>query len=380
MNWFRVAVKAVYVVILFANNVALLGQQTFTIELSISKNINPEQLMISLDDGKQQKEILPAFTSNEMTIYGESYAIYPSIQISFPINTDTLLYFQNLCFITDSVAKISLHMDSLSKEVRSKTSNVLSFDKEQKCYKGFYAKAEKEFLEYYQSNINRIAEDDSINREAFAKADMILERKTEYVKQSAGTYFDFWVFSREIVYNNLISSDSLLHLYYSKFPKKFRDSYEGKRAVRIIKGRNIKKGQRAINFEARDIYGQIHRLSDFKGKFLLINFWASWCGPCIEELPTINKIHEQFDQQKLEILFFTCDTDEKKFQGAVQKYGIDWGDHFYASPELVEDFGAQALPKLYLIDPEGLFLYTRDEENDGKELKKLREILNNKIE
>lgn len=106
-------------------------------------------------------------------------------------------------------------------------------------------------------------------------------------------------------------------------------------------------------------------LSSLKGKVILLDFWASWCAPCIEEQPELLKLYTQLDEEvksgKFEIVGFSLDKSKENWQKIVTRFQIPWvqiGDlKFWKSP-VAKDFGVSELPYNLIIDEEGKVLKT----------------------
>ncbi|WP_373512658.1 TlpA disulfide reductase family protein, partial [Persicitalea sp.] len=125
-----------------------------------------------------------------------------------------------------------------------------------------------------------------------------------------------------------------------------------------------------------DTTGMAFSLSDYRGKYVLLNFWASWCGPCVAEMPTVLKLRKNFSEEKLAMVFITSDTDTLDFRGAVKKYNIQ-GRHAFLTQKMMRQYSIQAVPVLYVIDPEGRVIYSLYEEQDN--LKSLNKVLADRL-
>lgn len=145
----------------------------------------------------------------------------------------------------------------------------------------------------------------------------------------------------------------------------------------VEKMKNIKIGGMAPNFTGDSPDGRKISLSDFKGKYLLVDFWASWCVPCRKENPNVVRLYEKFKSKNFEILSVSLDDDGTKWKNAIMADGLKW-QHVSDLKGWESDFATlysiEEIPQTYLLDKEGKIL-ARNLRGDALE-KKLDEILN----
>lgn len=117
----------------------------------------------------------------------------------------------------------------------------------------------------------------------------------------------------------------------------------------------------APDFELTDQYGNTHTLADYRGKVIFLNFWATWCGPCREEMPAIERLYEQYrDQEDAEVVILAVafpgigdELDEQGIADFLEENGYEYPVLMDASGQLMEDYWIQAYPTTYMIDRDG---------------------------
>jgi peroxiredoxin len=134
--------------------------------------------------------------------------------------------------------------------------------------------------------------------------------------------------------------------------------------------------QPAPAFTLPDLAGQPLSLSSFKGRYVLVDFWASWCGPCRKENPNVVRAYQQFKNKNFTILGVSLDKEKGPWQKAIAADGLTWAhvsDLKFWESEVVPKYNIQGIPYNVLVDPNGVVIA---ENLRGEELeKKLGEVL-----
>jgi len=101
----------------------------------------------------------------------------------------------------------------------------------------------------------------------------------------------------------------------------------GGQQAKATKNSAYTAGMEAPEITMNDLNGKERKLSDLRGKIVLIDFWASWCGPCRRENPNVVKEYNNFHDDGFEIFSVSLDSDAAKWAAAVEKDGLIWDDH-----------------------------------------------------
>ena len=124
----------------------------------------------------------------------------------------------------------------------------------------------------------------------------------------------------------------------------------------IDQNRAFSVGGQAPDFTQQSPDGEDINLSDFKGKLLLVDFWASWCGPCRKENPNVVAMYEKYKDKGFEILGVSLDKNKERWIGAIEKDGLTWpqvSDLKGWSNKVAQLYGVRSIPHTILLDEEG---------------------------
>lgn len=164
---------------------------------------------------------------------------------------------------------------------------------------------------------------------------------------------------------------------YANFSIELKNTFFGKKiADFLLHNKDLKVGDHYANFEQQSASGKLVKLSDYTGKLTLLEFWASWCGPCRKDNPGLIKTYNQFKNKGFKILSVSADDKKADWLKAIEKDGLPWpqvcdlkGDQ----NDIILMYGVNKFPSNFLIDEKGIIIA---QDLRGEDLnKKLAELL-----
>ena len=161
------------------------------------------------------------------------------------------------------------------------------------------------------------------------------------------------------VFDNEQKGDQLLEQLKKDFP----DSKPVAMLKKQEEARKIQstlvEGAKFPDFDEKDVNGKPFNLAAYKGKVVLIDFWATWCGPCVGELPNVLKAYEKHHAKGFEIVGISLDSDKAKLDKFTKDKNMPWQQYFDGkgwSNKLSTKYGVNSIPATYLLDGQGTII------------------------
>ncbi len=354
---------------------AVKGQGVFKISLILPEELEIDKLNVFYDNGISEDKLKVSRKNGPLFLTGKYFSKYVFLKLVYPDTRKEGNKFIGTFFANDKPGVIRIvKSDSINPFQYYKLKNVLAPNELGKSrFDDFIKKEHVDFVNFIQKYTGQM--NDSLASIAFEKSDKLMNKKTEFVIKNNSNYYSFWVYRREVVYNHMITPDSLTKIF-NTFTESLKSSREGKEVKKIIAGLDLRKNQFIDNVRIKDINGDFIKIINNEKKYVLLNFWASWCAPCLKEISLVLDMKKKYSDY-IDVVFVSADEDRLDFEKAVKKFNIT-GRHAFINDDLMKAFGAQVIPKVYLIKSDGLVLYNRNEEKDFK-LEYLEKLIEKEI-
>ncbi len=134
------------------------------------------------------------------------------------------------------------------------------------------------------------------------------------------------------------------------------------------------EGKAAPDFALKSSTGENLRLSEFRGDVVMINFWATWCGPCRQEMPLLDELYARYERVGFNLLGVNIDDDSRRAMQMIEELGVDFPVLFDARKEVSKLYEVDAMPVTVLVDREGNVRYVHHGYKPGYEEKYLDQI------
>ena len=133
---------------------------------------------------------------------------------------------------------------------------------------------------------------------------------------------------------------------------------------------SVSSGEDAPSIQGTLLNGESFDLKDLRGKYVLVDFWGSWCGPCLKELPQVIDLYKKYkdaefkDANGLVLLNVAIEREEKRWKNAINRIGMPWKYHLvdlttsfkFINAPIAQEFGVKQVPSKFLLDEHGVII------------------------
>lgn len=197
-----------------------------------------------------------------------------------------------------------------------------------------------------------------------------IEAKLDFVKKNVSNPYAIDLFSFFVIGTaSNLNHDKIYQFYINHLKNKIEDPkirqlVESK--IEVLK-QSLEEGNTAPVFSAVSVQNELINSKILLGKNIILTFWATWCNPCITELPYLKEIHQQYKKDNLVIVAVSLDTDSLKMANMICEKEMNWVQIFN-NRSIIESYRINPIPATFLIDEKGVIIYNsinrREESGD----------------
>jgi peroxiredoxin len=255
-------------------------------------------------------------------------------------------------FIEQGVTVVNGHRDSLDYVTITGTKSNEEYTAYKKIEDGIYKQIRLLQSKLKQAGDNK-AEATRLSNKMSAWRDSIRVGRINYISSNPGSPSS--AIYLYVLQDNL-SAEQLEKLYTDLSPAVKGISFVRMIPEKIRAKKRAAVGMPAPEFAAMDITGKKFNLSDYRGKYVLLEFWASWCVPCRAENPDLLKAYKKYQDKGFVVVGISLDDKKDKWEKAIEEDQLPWihtSDLNAFENKLAKLYGVQPIPDNFLIDPQG---------------------------
>ena len=204
-----------------------------------------------------------------------------------------------------------------------------------------------------------------------------------FIKNNPDAYLSVLLLENFLMRQYLSAEE--IKVYFTKIDKSLLNTKSAKNIKKVLDAikddpaAKVEVGSKAPDFSAKNPEGKVISLQDVLGKVTIIDFWASWCGPCRGENPNVVALYKEMHAKGLNIIGVSLDKDAAKWKEAIAKDGLVWPQisnlKFWDEP-IAKQFNIESIPATFILDAKGVIV-ARDLRGDALKAK-VTELLNAK--
>lgn len=351
------------------------SQKQFHATIVFDSSIDTRNILLQYYNGKNTIDITDTFVNHTIIVKGNFFSEKLPLTILQKENQQTT--HQETIFLTTQPAHIHIrkseaHSTPIWAYPKLVNAQPVLDTNYNPLYKGLleFRKAEATAVaELWEKNGDKVMTNDSLDKLHTKLFKALNRRITLYLKAHAQDYFSFWYFKEQIIspaisfirkdsrYFNELTAD-----FKNTFPARFTQSIEGENLLKelsLYTNPPLKEGDTIPAFAIKGINGALVNSRSHKSRFMLIDFWQTWCGPCLQEIPLIIELKEKYSSDTLEVVSITTEPNYEKMTSFIKKYKMDWIHIWDQDNQLRFLLTVNTYPTKILIDNKGIIRYLK---------------------
>jgi thiol-disulfide isomerase/thioredoxin len=369
---------------LFCNSI--FTQQKFVITGTVPAAYDGADVSIKGLDNRTFEEVRAVAHNRKFTLSGIIENDYEKVQFSVRTKGPERTIYSSF-FIVPGNMQVEIDSFNYEKSISNIRYINIPFREEEKRYQEFVAPSNEasskayNFLDNVTKGYLKGYNVDSVKNVYTNLRHEALFAKVNFIKQNRGSYVSLYHFNQELLRSTLIQPDSLLSIY-NLFTKDIKQLAFGKKVYEsVMRKQALALNQEMPDFSFMTTAGKQIKLSSFRNnKHVLIAFWASWCGPCIRNMPFLKEVENKYKDKGLQMVSVSVDEDVSAWTKGVAKFAMAWlqtldKPEYIGGISVSELYQIKFIPQYFLLDKKGKLVYQNVLSKDDDD----HSILRNKL-
>lgn len=320
------------------------SQTYFNVKINFPKGIDRQNLTVLLNTGKGgHKDIVTDTIHGTLQIADSIFGKYAIVYIYY--GPEGHWFFDKGYFIRGTDNIIDIRFDTTTKKFDfNEVGSIVDQDGVGRLAFMQFTKTERDSLVNNNDDVQKIP----------SLASAYRAKMLSFVSQHPNLYLSLVIFRDRIQASdtvNGVSKDSLRNFYFKYLHEKNLHTYEDQYIQERFNYLMLAVNKTIPEFIYKDVKNKTVDLRKLKSKVVLMNFWASWCGPCVKEIPFFNELRKKYSSNFLEFAYISLDNSKDIENTASVKYKNTYGFHFLPSEDLLTQFNVGGiLPVTFLIE------------------------------
>lgn len=367
----------------------VLSQNRFELNIRIDSSVNKSKLSFSYFDGNNDVLVKDTFINHNLKIDGKFFSEQVPFTVTYQENTDN--DFKRTFFVNKITSQLDIYLQKESSDAPLSFSckNLLLVDDtaSNKTFKQLFNQripAAKLITNIIQQHSDSLFTNDSLQNIYKTYFKELNKVTMSFLGKHSSEYFSLWYFRTQVVRSSLgilqkdaLYLNSLIAYFKNTFPIKYQHSIEGENIVKSIEAIIAPPGVNILAplFTKADLNSRKISLSEFKGKYVLLDFWASWCPPCMASVPFLNSLRKEYSTDKLVMIGVSHDLDEKTLRKTIAAKDMRWIHLFDEGDAIASIYGVNIIPSFFLINTYGKIIFRGTGLEDKEKLTELLQKL-----
>jgi len=350
------------------------SQKRLDITIRFDKNIDISKLYSIYHNGYRDIDFKDSIKNNEIKI--NDYFINEEVPFKITYGVSNQSKTSLMFFVNEKKSLVDVGFSN-NEVYYKEQKNIQPLDTSNKIYNDFmkcrvdYA---NQITQLFNKHSSEVYSNDSIHKIFLTTFRKLTDTTISILKKYPNEYISFWYYKDQIIIPSLglFKSDTsylneIISEFKKSYSKKFLKTKEGEYFINSINVRlnpSFNTNTKSPDFKLNDITGVTQTISKYNGKFLLLDFWGSWCQPCMKSIPQLTDLYNKLPKSEFSILGISLDFKLQQLKSTIDKHNIKWKQIFDKNKALLTLFNVYQYPTYILINKDGFIVLRTSDINE----------------